>query len=217
MIHPDTELARVDEHVGLGVFATKRIPRGTITYVCDALEVLIASNDKRLRDPLLNGQIEKYSYTDAAGTRVLSWDHAKYVNHCCACNTMSTGYGFEIAIRDIEAGEEITDEYGMFNLDIPMACQCQKSGCRGQVKKDDLLHNFQPWDEIVRAAIAEIPNVAQPLRALLEEHTEQGLSTYLRTGDDYRSVIELLRHDEGGSIYRTRKTASGRRSSLRSR
>ncbi|MHC5084588.1 MAG: SET domain-containing protein, partial [Planctomycetota bacterium] len=33
MIHPDTELRKVNETIGYGVFATRHIPKGTILYV----------------------------------------------------------------------------------------------------------------------------------------------------------------------------------------
>ena len=35
MIHSDTELRPVNAVVGLGVFATRRLPRGTVTWVRD--------------------------------------------------------------------------------------------------------------------------------------------------------------------------------------
>jgi hypothetical protein len=37
MIHPDTELRYVNDIIGYGVFATRLIPRGTITWVQDEL------------------------------------------------------------------------------------------------------------------------------------------------------------------------------------
>ncbi|MEX0823486.1 MAG: SET domain-containing protein-lysine N-methyltransferase, partial [Balneolaceae bacterium] len=98
MIHPHTELRFVNQKKGRGVFATRFILKGTITYVKDELEIEIPPDDPRLADPAYRDIIETYSYIDRDGTMVISWDHAKYVNHCCQCNTMSTGYGFEIAI-----------------------------------------------------------------------------------------------------------------------
>ena len=79
----------------------------------------------------------KYSYSDENGVHILSWDNAKYVNHRCDCNTIATGYGFAIAIRDIWNGQEISEEYGLFNLDrvIPLACgctQCRKEPAPGR-------------------------------------------------------------------------------------
>ena len=41
MIHPHTEPRHTGTDVGLGVFATALIPRGTIVYVMDSLEIVL--------------------------------------------------------------------------------------------------------------------------------------------------------------------------------
>ena len=172
MIHPHTELKTVNSKKGRGIFATSFIPKGSITYVKDPLEIEILANDNRLKDPAIKEQIETYSYIDENGIRIISWDIAKYVNHCCHCNTMSTGYGFEIAINDIESGEEITDEYGMFNFRHELFLSCEKEQCRGKVNGYDLEKHYEEWDEKVKDAIQE-------------------LRIFLETGEGYRSVLEL--------------------------
>jgi hypothetical protein len=134
MIHPDTELRLVSEAIGYDVFATQPIPRGTVTYVKDGLEIELTSRQFERLDEVHRQIVDKYSCIDPRGKRIVSWDHARYVNHRCVCNTISTGCGFEIANRDIAAGEEITDEYGLFNLQAPMAVDC---GCNNRRK---LLH-----------------------------------------------------------------------------
>lgn len=191
MIHPSTELRHIDAQLGYGVFATERLPRGTITYVWDPLEVEILPDDPRLAEPVLREKIERYSYIDALGTRIVSWDHAKYVNHCCQCNTMSTAYGFEIAIRDIEAGEQITDEYGMFNMPEPMNLSCCRTPCRGQVKAGDLDQLWHAWDKKIMAALDVLELVEQPLWPLVDSVTATQVERYARWGEGYRSVREL--------------------------
>lgn len=138
MIHPKTELRFINDHVGYGVFAIDDIPEGTIVYVKDSLELVVTPTDYLLHSEEMKGVIEKYSYIDQHGNRIISWDFAKYVNHCCNCNTISTGYGFEMAIRDIKNGEQITDEYGIFNLTYPMEVSCGFENCRKVIKPDDL-------------------------------------------------------------------------------
>ena len=86
MIHPDTELRQVSPEVGYGVFATAFIPKGTIVYIKDDMELVFKPDDPRRNDPLYKEIIEKYSYTEPNGNLVLSWDIAKFVNHCCNCN-----------------------------------------------------------------------------------------------------------------------------------
>lgn len=196
MIHPDTELKKADANKGRGIFATKKIPKGTITYVKDPLEIEIQADDPRLSNPHLKEKIETYTYIDENGTRILSWDHAKYVNHCCRCNTMSTGYGFEIAIRDIDAGEEITDEYGMFNFDYSLELSCEKDGCRMSVSGGDLDAYYREWDTKVRSALKYFTAAEQPLLSLLDKQTCEDLYKYLDTGKEYRSVLNL-RYKQG--------------------
>jgi len=191
MIHPSTELRHIDAQLGYGVFATTRLPRGTITYVWDPLEVEIRPDDPRLEEAALRDQIERYSYIDSRGTRIVSWDHAKYVNHCCQCNTMSTAYGFEIAVRDIEAGEQITDEYGMFNLPEPMKLVCSGGPCRGQVCGGDLVRLSDDWDRKIKGALEAVELVEQPLWPLVDSVTATQVERYARWGEGYRSVREL--------------------------
>jgi hypothetical protein len=154
MIHPKTELKFINETVGYGVFATESIPEGTIVYVKDSLELVVSPTDYLLHNAEMQEVIEKYSYIDEQGNRIISWDFAKYVNHCCNCNTISTGYGFEIAIRDIAAGEQITDEYGIFNLEKEMSLVCGVSGCRKTIRPDDFDRYYQQWDEKIKKSIS---------------------------------------------------------------
>ena len=44
MIHPKTELRFVNDDIGYGVFATEFIPKGTILYVKDELEIKVSKN-----------------------------------------------------------------------------------------------------------------------------------------------------------------------------
>jgi hypothetical protein len=191
MIHPHTELRFVSPLIGHGVFATAPIPRGTIVYVKDALEIEIEPDRFATLDARLREVVERYSYRDERGVRVVSWDHAKYVNHRCDCNTMSTGWGFEIALRDIAAGEEITDDYGLFNLDevVPVACGCRD--CREVLRPDDVDRHHAVWDAAVVRALADLPLVEQPLWDLLEPEVACEVMAYLRGEAAYRSVSSL--------------------------
>lgn len=191
MMHPNTQVRFINGAIGCGVFATEFIPKGTIVYVKDALELEVSAEQYAQLTPVLQEAVEKYSYIDERGFRILSWDHAKYVNHCCNCNTMSTGYGFEIAIRDIFPGEEVTDEYGMFNLEEEMPLSCSQPNCRQKVGKYDLDTYFAHWDEQVRGALEQCRIVEQPLYPLIEFETRNALEYYLAHMAEYRSVRGL--------------------------
>jgi hypothetical protein len=199
VIHPATELRLVSEHIGYGVFATRPIPRGTLTYVKDDLEIELTPRQFDRLDEAHRQIVDKYSYIDHRGRRIVSWDHAKYVNHRCECNTMSTGYGFEIAIRDIEAGEEITDEYGLFNLQEPMAVDCGCRQCRKLLYPSDLQRLAALWDRQVMDALADLSGVQQPLWHLVDRGTRTAVRACLKGSRPYRSVATLQWRRDGNS------------------
>lgn len=194
MIHPHTRLHFINDVIGYGVFATEFIPKGTITYVKDALEPEVTPEEFNKHAPDMQEVIEKYSYIDERGFRIISWDFGKYVNHCCHCNTMSTGYGFEIAIRDINPGEEITDEYGMFNIEHPMELTCKYDDCRGTVCKKDFDTHYKIWDAQIKPAILQMMAVGQPLMNFINEDTKQEVQAFLKDHSKYKSVYALKYH-----------------------
>lgn len=191
MIHPKTELKFIGEPIGYGVFASEDIPEGTIVYVKDSLELIVSPTDFLIHSQEMQDAIDKYSYIDEKGNRIVSWDFAKYVNHCCNCNTISTGYGFEIAIRDIKKGEQITDEYGIFNLDKEMTVYCGQNGCRKILKPQDFDLYYSEWDTKIKNSIQKIFNVEQPLLPLVDENTRKELDEFFSNPEKYKSVYSL--------------------------
>ena len=154
--------------IGYGVFATRRIPKGTFTWVRDDLDQIVDPTlDIRL-PPMLGALLHKYSYLEPRG-RVLCWDHARFINHSCAANCRSTGFDLEVAVRDIEAGEEVTDDYGSLNVDYEFACACGTARCRGLVRALDIRTFAPEWDREAGAAFLLAGTVDQPLWPLLKE------------------------------------------------
>ena len=109
MIHPQTELKFINEKIGIGVVATEFIPKGTITWAFDPLDKVFMSEEVHEMKSLFRNFIDKYAYRDHLGNYVLCWDHARFVNHSYHSNCISTAYNFEIAVRDIYPGEELTN------------------------------------------------------------------------------------------------------------
>ena len=196
MIHPKTELRFVNVEIGYGVFATEFIPRGTILYVKDGLEIEITRTRFRKMDKTHQDIVEKFSYIDERGVRIISWDHAKYINHRCDCNSMSTGYGFEIAIRDIQQDEEITDEYGLFNIPVPIDINCGCNNCRQVLLPTDVDEYYMAWDQQVEPAIRQINNVHQPLWDVLDTASRTEVMHYLSGQSPYCSVRKLKYHGQ---------------------
>lgn len=191
MIHPNTELKLINEQIGYGVFATTDIAEGTILYVKDSLELVVSPTDYLMHSFEMKEVIDKYSYIDENGNRIISWDFAKYVNHCCNCNTISTGYGFEIAIRDIKQGEQITDEYGLFNLDKEMVVICGEENCRKTIGANDFDTHYQEWDKKIKNSIGKLFHVEQPLMPFIDENTRKDLDAFFTNPEDYKSVYSL--------------------------
>lgn len=191
MIHPHTTIIHINETVGFGVFATQDIAEGTIVYVKDSMELEISPIEFLTHQKEIQEVIEKYSYIDQRGYRIVSWDFAKYVNHCCNFNTISTGYGFEIAIRDIKAGEQITDEYGIFNLTHDIELTCAEPHCRKAVKPKDFDTYYTQWDEIIKKSLAKFKSVEQPLLVFVDDSSKQELENFIINPLEYQSVYRL--------------------------
>ena len=165
MIHPNTELRRTDREIGYGVVATAPIPRGTVTWVRDPLDQRFDSSLVARMPNLLRTALERYCYREVDGTYVLCWDHARFNNHSCEPSCRTVG-DFDIAVRDIGAGEELTIEYATINVLETFDCRCGAPACRGSVRPGDALEHGDEWDRQILDVARLAPNVAQPLEPL---------------------------------------------------
>lgn len=167
MIHPDTELRFVNELIGYGVFATKFIPKGTIIWVLDELDRKLDEAYVLSLDRLQQKHILKYSFREKDGKYIFCWDIARYINHSFHANCISTAYEFEIAVRDIYPGEELTDDYACFNLDEPFECLPEPGIAKTKVMPDDFLLLYPEWDRKVAEAMNYFERVEQPLKKFI--------------------------------------------------
>ncbi len=169
MIHPATTLDLVDPEVGFGVFATQRISRGTVTWAADPLDRRIPMPPPDWMSGTLLARLHHYTWLDGAGWRVLCWDHGRYVNHSCAPNCGGTDAGFEVALRDILPGEQLTNDYGTLRLlpEETFVCRCGAKGCRGVVGPDLPPDASRRLARALRRALAVASRVEQPLAPLL--------------------------------------------------
>jgi uncharacterized protein len=172
MVHPQTALRYRNERIGYGVFATRKIPRGTIVWVRDPLDQTFTPAQAERLPKACRAQLATYAYTDKRGDLLLCWDHARFFNHSCAASCLAPGYEFEVAVRDIEAGDELTDDYATFSLDTTFECACGAPACRGTIRPDDVLRFGDDWDRQVRDALAFAKQVEQPLWPLVAEARE---------------------------------------------
>jgi hypothetical protein len=181
MIHPDTELRFINEKIGYGIVALKRIPKGTITWALDKLDRLFTPGEVDAMDELYQHVLDKYTYRNSQGNYILCWDNARFVNHSSRSNCLTTAYEFEIAIRDIQAGEELTDDYGYLNLEDAFEVVPEPDSNRNIIYPDDLLRYYPEWDAALLKAFPKIKEVNQPLFHLLDKSVQEKV-TNIATG-----------------------------------
>lgn len=166
MMHPDTEVRFISEEMGYGVVATRYIPKGTITWVQDELDRVFTTQEVNRMRPITRALIDKYSFRNNKGHFVLCWDLSKYVNHSFRSNCISTAYDFELAVRDIHPGEQLTDDYGYLNVCEPFNAQDEGTE-RTTVYPDDLLRYHPEWDAQLLRAFRVFSEVDQPLQTFV--------------------------------------------------
>jgi hypothetical protein len=190
MIHPDTCIRYIDETIGHGVFATTAIPKGTILWVMDPLDRCFTADQLASMDAVKREVILNHSFRNNKGEFVLCWDHTRYVNHSFSPNSYPTAYGLEIAIRDIAANEQITNDYGFLNIIEPFEPVNEGVG-RGIVTPNDLPSLYQEWDKTITEIIPELFRQNQPLRPLIKDSLWQELEEVANGNSRLRSVLEL--------------------------
>lgn len=188
MIHPDTELRYINNQIGYGVVATKLIKKGTITWALDKLDREFKPSEINKMEAVYQQIIDTYSYRNKKGNFILCWDHARFVNHSFNPSCFTTAYEFEIAIRDIQPGEELTDDYGYLNLVEPFEAASEGTK-RKVVYPDDLVRYWKVWDKIVLQGLKTTTKVDQPLKQFLSKKTWTKVENIVSGKDKMDSVL----------------------------
>jgi SET domain-containing protein len=130
---------------GFGVFAARRIRKGTtvIEYLGD--RVSHAQADERYEDKDPNDN-HTFLFTVDSKTVIdagVNGNEARYINHGCDPNCESTTVNrrvYIVAIRTIQPGEELSYDYQIqrdnddaANVDDVYACRCGALNCRGSM------------------------------------------------------------------------------------
>lgn len=180
---------------GKGVFATRSIPKGTFVYFdCKKCKML---NTKKAWAKLSKEEIRFFDvhgrYCD---------DRLCYTNHSCNSNVMDLGNGVDIVVRDIEKGEEQTEDYRILCdkevrfSKFPGGCQCGEPNCirKGTYRRPPSKELERVWNRKINGALRLVSAVNQPLRVqLLKEHKE--LSPFFdkrRTGQKASRLMTKL-------------------------
>jgi uncharacterized protein len=109
---------------GLGLFAAENIAKGAVVWeFAPLVDKLFDAEFIASLPPPAQEMCRRYSYLDSKhGAYVYCGDDARFVNHSDAPNTEGrypphNKFGFDIAVRDIAAGEEITCDYRSFDAE----------------------------------------------------------------------------------------------------
>jgi SET domain-containing protein len=101
MLHPAFDLRHISEEEGLGVVATRFIPKGTMTSIETDLDLILTPAQMEQLDSAHQELIKKYGYRKPTGDFFLDWDHARFINHSFHNTEVFTTYEFGLAVRDV--------------------------------------------------------------------------------------------------------------------
>lgn len=195
MIHPKTELKFISNEVGYGVVATEFIPAGTITWVFDKLDREFTPEDLETLEAIYQNILDTYTFRNNKGNYVLCWDNGRYVNHSFNSNCLTTAYDFEIAIRDIHPGEQLTDDYGYLN--IPRPFRGIDEGTRRKiVYPDDLLRYYKVWDRKLLTVFKKITSHQQLLGELLDPKMWEEINAVVAGKKPMDSILKNYYYSE---------------------
>jgi hypothetical protein len=122
---------------GEGVFAREEIPEGELVALWAGSAVTYAEV-QALRPELNHLWVQVWFDLFLTPTRVDEIEPADLVNHSCEPNCGVLGSVAVVARRAIQAGEELTFDYGTTEtVGLRMACRCGAPSCRGVVTSDD--------------------------------------------------------------------------------
>jgi hypothetical protein len=189
MIHPKTELKFINNEIGYGVVATDFIPAGTITWVLDKLDREFSPMDFQEMEPIYQNILDTYTFRNNNGNFVLCWDNGRFVNHSFNSNCLSTAYDFEIAIRDIHPGEQLTDDYGYLNIPVPFR-GINEGTRRKVVYPDDLVKYYKVWDKKILKVFSKIILHEQPLRTLIADDVWQKIQNIIAGNEQMDSILK---------------------------
>jgi SET domain-containing protein len=137
LIYNITTVNPIDEYTevrpskihGMGVFAKKLIAKGTIWWYARPEDVLIITKnqfltlDNSIKSPLMERFLRTlltYSYYERdLDALVLCLDNSRFVNHSINSNSGPSeddNIFCSAALRDIQPGEEITEDYSKYTL-----------------------------------------------------------------------------------------------------
>lgn len=138
-LHPYATV-RIAGVTGLGIFAVGPIKKGEIVTDTRGVTRPYSPEEATALPPELQGYLYGGENGELLGPKDFADLHPCWrVNHSCLPNLGSApNFDQLVAIRDIQAGEELTFDYAMTDCgDEEMECKCGASCCRGVIRGAD--------------------------------------------------------------------------------
>jgi hypothetical protein len=150
-LSPKTEKRTSPVH-GRGLFAREPIAEGEAVAVKGGAVMSVAEWSALEAEVGLAGEVHVSTDLVIAPRTPAEYEGAMmHLNHACEPNVGVEGQIVFVALRDVEAGEELVLDYAMFDdHDESMACRCGAAACRGVVtgrdwQRADLQERYRGW------------------------------------------------------------------------
>jgi uncharacterized protein len=103
---------------GVGLFAATDLPANyAIWEFAEGIDWRITPSELAFFPEPFQSNLRHYLYQEDSGLYVLCGDNAKYMNHSDDPNCDDTGGEYTVSRRSIAAGEELTCDYRLFDLE----------------------------------------------------------------------------------------------------
>jgi len=110
---------------GLGLFARESVPRGTLVWKFDPrVDQLLSAATVEALPAAAREFVETYGSRLSEDLYLLCGDNARFVNHALGDTAAIASVtarldADDVALRDLSAGEEITEDYTGFDINWP--------------------------------------------------------------------------------------------------
>jgi uncharacterized protein len=133
-ITPKARKGSASTIAGRGLVAVEPIAAGELVAIKGG-HIVTTEAVRALPERLQNSEIQI-----SDGFSLVALEEAEYepvmlfLNHSCEPNVGFAGNIVLVAMRDVDAGEELTTDYALFDdYDGAMECQCGTASCRGTI------------------------------------------------------------------------------------
>lgn len=137
-ITPKAQKGAPSTVAGRGLIALEAIPKGEVVAVKGG-HIVTTDELNVLPEHLVNSEVQITNDLHLVALTDVEYEAVMlFLNHSCEPNVGFAGNVVLVAMRDVQAGEELTTDYALFDdSDEVMDCHCGQPSCRGSVNGQD--------------------------------------------------------------------------------